>query len=594
MQCWTTDLFGQSLASDHRHHRLRLNIDCGSSPEDISVVVVGNVIVPNEPYLTKVVIKCREGVKLFTKDYSNHHNNIQYVFYATIHTTGIAHPCTFEAPNVVPGTNIQRYTATLSLHWSDYRQSHYQVKCDSNPFTTPSAPGSGISPRQSESRTDSKQFHRQTPQNTNVSPKYGSPSISTTATSPKTNGPTTSTTTSTTRLSTETSSVSGSTELGRQRKEDYVLLIEPYCGSSDRNDAWIEIVTDLNLDVVGICKDNVTVPFTSKDRIHFSLRVLYDGSKSAADQCVFQKRKNSKVYNLRVEISRGNVNKYIHTRKRDYQVTCTFEDFANKTSLASRSLWRLIAPKELQSHQGAKASSVITMDVVDILSRRIHRIPLGKKIRLRLISDGAAGELGIRPSSCDIVGSATAHRYALLRAGCGDGIIFPRGSGFTSNGLKAVSPYFESVGLSEASHLMFECNYTLCTSVCNGSSCENERRRRDDVEYRLVNVHRSTEKSSSIHKVVTTISYVKPPSSSLVSPLHSPGITSQMSTTRKLGNTAACTTVTSPGGGNRHHAKISPLVALASLGFVVVISLVVAVYLFRQRSLRYIEIHSKV
>ncbi|XP_071101025.1 vitelline envelope sperm lysin receptor-like [Haliotis cracherodii] len=186
------------------------------------------------------------------------------------------------------------------------------------------------------------------------------------------------------------------------------------------------------------------------------------------------------------------------------------------------------------------------MEVVDILNHQVSRLLLGKKIRLKLNTSGAAGELGLRPSSCDMVGSDTGHRYALLRAGCGDGIIFPRRSGFISYGLEAFSPYFESVTLSAESYLKFECNFTLCSSMCGGSSCVNERRRRNDMEHGHSDMRKSTKKTANIITVFTTIGLAKSLASSIGHPFNS----LEISTTPELSTTASCSTVTAPRGGN--------------------------------------------
>ncbi len=68
-----------------------------------------------------------------------------------------------------------------------------------------------------------------------------------------------------------------------------------------------------------------------------------------------------------------------------------------------------------------------------------------------------------------------------MRAGCGDGIIFDKDAGFTTEDLDAESPYFPAFSMRDEEEIRFECNFTLCDSVCDGSSCSVERYRRDSI-----------------------------------------------------------------------------------------------------------------
>ncbi|XP_046549017.1 mucin-5AC-like [Haliotis rubra] len=137
-------------------------------------------------------------------------------------------------------------------------------------------------------------------------------------------------------------------------------------------------------------------------------------------------------------------------------------------------------PRPPQSHQGQKATSSITLDVVNVLGQSIAGpIPLARKVQLLATASGASSEQGLRPVACDAV-SADGHRYSVLRAGCGDGIIFAKNQGFTTKGLQAFSPYFKTFKIRKDSSLKFECNFTLCDSVCDGNSCNRRRKRSAD------------------------------------------------------------------------------------------------------------------
>ena len=51
---------------------------------------------------------------------------------------------------------------------------------------------------------------------------------------------------------------------------------------------------------------------------------------------------------------------------------------------------------------------------------------------------------------------------------CGDGVAMYRTEGFTVEGNKAVSPYFEMFEIQGDPLMTFRCNVTLCSVGCNG------------------------------------------------------------------------------------------------------------------------------
>nr|UNY67756.1 VEZP29 [Haliotis tuberculata] len=230
---------------------------------------------------------------------------------------------------------------------------------------------------------------------------------------------------------------------------------------------------------MAVCYKDQVYNFSTADSVHFHLNASYN-QQDYKDRCVFSRRRDTKVFNLRIEVSWGERFDHVHTCKKAYQITCTFEGRLNKGSGSSKSGPSLIAAKEIQSHQGQKASSRITLDVVNVLGQPIAGpIPLARKVQLLATASGASSEQGLRPVACDAV-SADGHRYSVLRAGCGDGIIFAKSQGFTTKGLQTFSPYFKTFKIRKDRSLKFECNFTLCDKVCDGNSCSGRGKRSAD------------------------------------------------------------------------------------------------------------------
>ncbi|MCH6102088.1 hypothetical protein MMA98_24115, partial [Salmonella enterica] len=60
--------------------------------------------------------------------------------------------------------------------------------------------------------------------------------------------------------------------------------------------------------------------------------------------------------------------------------------------------------------------------MADILGNDLRpdeALTLGRKVILKIKTDGTSKEVGVSPVSCDVVGSVPKARYAVLRAGCG-------------------------------------------------------------------------------------------------------------------------------------------------------------------------------
>lgn len=55
---------------------------------------------------------------------------------------------------------------------------------------------------------------------------------------------------------------------------------------------------------------------------------------------------------------------------------------------------------------------------------------------------------------------------------CGDGLVFPKTSGFQTIGNKVYSPYFDAFKLSGPDDTVeFQCRFVECPGPCNGVGC---------------------------------------------------------------------------------------------------------------------------
>ncbi|XP_046553521.1 vitelline envelope sperm lysin receptor-like [Haliotis rubra] len=259
----------------------------------------------------------------------------------------------------------------------------------------------------------------------------------------------------------------------------YTLQVTPLCSTSIDGGATITIKTDLNVDANAYCQQGTPVGFKQVDDATLTLDVAYPGSKSTK-ACTFKQRENSQVYFIRVVVSYGEIGAEVHTDDEVVTVTCTLDPRGSKTSGKKVIKGRVIAPKEIVVNKGAKSKSKLKLLLTDIARQSLNgrNINLGRKVLLIASTDGSSGEKGIRITSCDAIGQTTGKRYQVIRAGCGDGQVFKKTLGFVTTGLTAMSPYFDMFHLDNDKIVTFDCNFTLCKTQCDGSSCENQRRRR--------------------------------------------------------------------------------------------------------------------
>ncbi|XP_046553816.1 vitelline envelope sperm lysin receptor-like isoform X2 [Haliotis rubra] len=258
----------------------------------------------------------------------------------------------------------------------------------------------------------------------------------------------------------------------------YIIDVLPNCGADAVADGYVEVVTDLNANAKAVCAGGTVHKFSAVDKVKFRLDVSYPGRGSSP--CVFEKRKGVDVYVITVTVAYGQKGGMVQKKSEQYTVTCTFSAAGGVASVKHTIHDGLTAPLEVQHNTGSESKSTVTLNVVDVLGNDLtgSDLHLVKTVQLKAVSKGEQGEKGVKPVSCDAIGVNTKKRYPVLRAGCGDGIIFKRNQGFTTTGLTSVSPYFPAFNVASDPVVSFQCNFTFCDAVCDGSTCKNDKNRR--------------------------------------------------------------------------------------------------------------------
>ncbi|XP_064599776.1 vitelline envelope sperm lysin receptor-like [Liolophura sinensis] len=256
-----------------------------------------------------------------------------------------------------------------------------------------------------------------------------------------------------------------------------LFVVTPSCPSYPYGpDTTFKLLADVPAYATATCKGNYKYDFREVgDGISFTLKVGFD-ERLAHKQCVFQKKVSTNTFVVLIEVGWGEPGGFILTHKEQYQVSCAYGGKGTGKSLDKPVDDWLIAPKEKQYLLGKEVSSTFTLRVINVHGDPFfHELPLGRWMQLEAISNGKSGEKGIRVLSCVAANSVTS--YAILRAGCGDGIVFEKNAGFETRGLRVFSPYFEGFKLKGSNQLMFVCNITVCDHNCNGNSCPVEVKR---------------------------------------------------------------------------------------------------------------------
>nr|ABE72922.1 vitelline envelope zona pellucida domain 3 [Haliotis fulgens] len=247
----------------------------------------------------------------------------------------------------------------------------------------------------------------------------------------------------------------------------YVLQLTATCPSIPEGGVDMHVLTDLNLHVRLICKDNYTTLIESE--VNFYFKPHFRGN--SRQECVLNKMAGSNTYMFRLDAEYGEPESVIRPFVEPYIVTCIYDPHRTDESKKQGIGHSLIAPKEIQANAGKRGTSHLKLLVVDVMDNATpKKLKRGLLVSLAASSDGTGGEMGLRATACDAVGNNGVH-YAVLRAGCGDGIVFKRTEGFRTDGLNVYSPHFRVFTLKNSVSLRFKCNYTFCSTPCDGSSC---------------------------------------------------------------------------------------------------------------------------
>ncbi|KAK6185371.1 hypothetical protein SNE40_007621 [Patella caerulea] len=247
----------------------------------------------------------------------------------------------------------------------------------------------------------------------------------------------------------------------------YILDVTPVCGSSIRARPVVNILTDLNIRAVARCAKG-DMNFTKLDAANYKLIGSYVARTKG---CLFVNHKG--IYKLDVAIMYGLPRSGLLANEQVYTVSCAFNSKAKVTATRHNVVGGLVSPHEKLYNVGTSvSSSYITLNVQDIRRKTISSsIPIDKVVTLYAVSRGTLRERGLRAVSCYGIGAVNKKKYAILRAGCGDGQVIPLNAGFITTGRTTRSPYFRSFYVEGDRLVSYQCTFQLCTGSCNGSSC---------------------------------------------------------------------------------------------------------------------------
>ncbi|ESO89344.1 hypothetical protein LOTGIDRAFT_229196 [Lottia gigantea] len=279
----------------------------------------------------------------------------------------------------------------------------------------------------------------------------------------------------------------------------FILDVKVECGATSTAIPKIVVVSDLALEVEAFC-ENGKKTVLSTDGANYIINGSY--TTISTDDCQFTNRDKSSIYTADVSVAYGLVGSTIQQSPQFYTLTCTFDQNGKEETEAVTVVRGFYAPVELRVDAGAKAASIIALDVYNVRDEVVTGdIIRGCKVYIGATTDATDSEVGLRPTACDAINPSTSQRLPILRAGCGTGLILPKDSGFTTDGLSTQSPYFEAIEFEDEAKIQFECVFTLCESNCDGDSCSiASKKKRSAVENFLGAVVRS--KPSNIKPLV--------------------------------------------------------------------------------------------
>ncbi|XP_064611720.1 vitelline envelope sperm lysin receptor-like [Liolophura sinensis] len=206
--------------------------------------------------------------------------------------------------------------------------------------------------------------------------------------------------------------------------------------------------------------------FTSTNAVEFELFGAFDRMYNGSN-CQYYKKDGSNTFTVDVEIGWGELGSHVINNKDVKTISCAYDDHGRALSATETIAEWFLNPKEMQTLLGIASKAVFDLQVVDVLGRPVgpDHISIGRKIRLKA-TDSSNELQAFRALSCEAKNENST--YAILRAGCGDGLVFNKRVGFETTGAEVLSPYFEAFRLRGSANIQFQCTFTACDGSCDG------------------------------------------------------------------------------------------------------------------------------
>nr|ACX37425.1 vitelline envelope zona pellucida domain protein 15 [Haliotis rufescens] len=234
-----------------------------------------------------------------------------------------------------------------------------------------------------------------------------------------------------------------------QVPKDYIIDVKQECGE-EGTQTTVCVMTDLNVFIQLECKGGYLYNFTSVDRLEHCSIAHFTGDETKT--CVYPKRHDLRLYCVKVlvnvvgkEGSSVGINRMIR-----YTMTCTYDENGDQVSGNSSIVEQYHAPNAVNGHAGKETAKGVTILLTDIRGVPLKSgIPIDKTVCLKVLLDNSTGLLldstpiSLFPVSCEAIGTTTGHRHAIVRAGCGDGIIIHKTKGFSMKPPVALPPYLQ-------------------------------------------------------------------------------------------------------------------------------------------------------
>ncbi|KAK6196125.1 hypothetical protein SNE40_001411 [Patella caerulea] len=251
----------------------------------------------------------------------------------------------------------------------------------------------------------------------------------------------------------------------------YIIEVSSTCNSVRGNRPILKILTDYSISAVARCAQG-DQNFTTIDGVHYILPASYIAGNN---RCLFYRRGNT--FAVDVAVLYGDSSAKLLRHEKMYTISCTFDKNGKQSSGGHKVVEGRMPGQQIQINTGKQISSSslsLSLQNVNNIDLKGSTLPDNTWVSLFAKSNGANKERGIRATSCDAVGGkkGKGKRYAVLRAGCGDGQIFKKQEGFITVGRTSRSPYFKPFYVEGDKFIDFVCNFTICSSSCDGSSCK--------------------------------------------------------------------------------------------------------------------------